>query len=441
MQAMTTAPTLPADFNDFVGNSSTVESLRTAIAGGRLPHSLILAGPSGAGKYTLALMLAMSIECERQPRELRSYEPALGSDGQTLALFCGHCANCTRIASAADLEAQVAAAVLAREELRETDKKDTRVLIQPHPDVLILPPDPPQLLIKLGQVRTLIQQAHYLPAEAPRRVFILTAANMMKEAANSLLKILEEPPDTVNILILAENPGELLPTIRSRCATVRLGALPVEEIETLLAYRRPEVPPNQRALIARLSQGAAGRALAFDLDAYTAARADALIFLHNAAAGSQAGDRSGAQSSDSSGAPSQAVSSPEVGSSAGSRSRVASGAPHLDSEMWVHEPDHTALFKMTETYRAGAEGQQKTTTLLRALSLLLEDLLLLNAGTPELLRNIDLRPELERLAAALPFAWIERASHAADQVQSGLRRNLLRSLSLDAFAAQLTTPA
>ena len=389
MQAMTTPPTLPADFNDFVGNSSTVESLRTAIAGGRLPHSLILAGPSGAGKYTLALMLAMSIECERQPRDL-------WSDGQTFAGFCGHCANCTRIASAADLEAQVAAAVLAREELRETDKKDTRVLIQPHPDVLILPPDPPQLLIKLGQVRTLIQQAHYLPAEAPRRIFILTAANMMKEAANSLLKILEEPPDSVNIIILAENPGELLPTIRSRCATVRLGALPVEEIETLLAYRRPEVPPKQRALIARLSQGAAGRALAFDLEAYTAARADALIFLHNAAAATA----------------------------------TASGA----------EPDHTALFKMTETYRAGADGQQKTSALLRALALLLEDLLLLDSGAPELLRNIDLRAELERLAAALPFAWIERASHALDQVQSGLRRNLLRSLSLDAFAAQLTTP-
>ena len=388
MQAMTTAPTMPADFNDFVGNSSTVESLRTAIAGGRLPHSLILAGPSGAGKYTLALMLTMSIECERQPRDL-------WSNGQTLAGFCGHCANCTRIASAADLEAQVAAAVAAREELRETDKKDTRVLIQPHPDVLILPPDPPQLLIKLGQVRTLIQQAHYLPAEAPRRIFILTAANMMKEAANSLLKILEEPPDSVNIIILAENPGELLPTIRSRCATVRLGALPVEEIESLLAYRRPEVPPKQRALIARLSQGAAGRALAFDLDAY------------NAAAGSQVGDKS--------------------------------GAPRLASETWVHEPDHTALFKMTETYRAGADGQQKTSALLRALALLLEDLLLLDSGAPELLRNIDLRAELERLAAALPFSWVERASHALDQVQSGLRRNLLRSLSLDAFAAQLTT--
>lgn len=384
---MNPAPTLPAGFHHFLGNAPAVESLRAAISAGRLPHSLILSGPAGAGKYTLALMLAMAVECERHPREL-------SSSGQSLASFCGECSNCTRIASAANLEEQVAAAVLAREDLRETDKKETRVLIQPHPDVLILPPDPPQLLIKLGQVRTLIQRAHYLPSEAPRRIFILTSAAMMKEATNSLLKVLEEPPDTVLILILAENPGELLPTIRSRCATVRLGALPVEEIEALLAARRPDVPAKQRTLIARLAQGAAGRALAFDLEAYTAARADALIFLRNAAAAASSGNL-----------------------------------------------DHTALFKSTETYRAGADGQTKTSALLRALALLLEDLLLLDSGTPDLLRNTDLRAELDRLAAALPFVWIESASHALDQVHSGLRRNLLRSLSLDAFAAQLATPA
>ena len=413
-----TAPILPADFNDFLGNTPAVESLRTAIAAGRLPHSLILSGPAGAGKYTLALMLAMAVECERQPRDL-------WSNGQSLAGFCGRCHNCTRIASAANLEEQVAAAVAIREDLRETDKKDTRVLIQPHPDVLILPPDPPQLLIKLGQVRTLIQRAHYLPAEAPRRIFILTSTNMMKEAANSLLKVLEEPPDTVHIFILAENPGELLPTIRSRCASVRLGALPLDEIEGLLITRRPDIPPPQRALIARLSQGAAGRALSFDLETYTAARADALILIKYAAdalrytAGGRLGSSSGLQ--------------PAVKD----LRREGALAPGSSST----EPDHTTLFKMTETYRAGADGQAKTISLLRAFSLLLEDLLLLDAGTPELLRNIDLRPELERLAQTLPFAWIERASHAADQVQSGLRRNLLRSLSLDAFAAGLTESA
>jgi DNA polymerase-3 subunit delta' len=213
----------------------------------------------------------------------------------------------------------------------------------------------------------------------------------MKEAANSLLKVLEEPPDTVHIIILAENPGELLPTIRSRCATVRLGALPVDEIDTLLSDRRPEIPPQQRGLVARLAQGAAGKALGFDLAAYTAARADALIFIRNAAASGASADL-----------------------------------------------DHSTLFRMTETYRAGAEGQQKTTALLRALSLLLEDLLLLTAGTPELIRNIDLRTELDRLAEVLSFRWIEQASRGVDQVYTGMRRNLLRNLSLDAFATQLT---
>lgn len=374
--------TLPASFHDFHGNTAAVEGLRTAIAAGRLPHSLILAGPQGAGKYTLALMLAMAVECERQPREL-------WSTGQSLAGFCGVCSNCTRIASAADLQVLVDAAVEAREALRETDKKDTRVLIQQHPDVLIVPPDPPQLLIKLGQVRTLIQSAQYLPAEAPRKIFILTAASFMKEAANSLLKILEEPPDYAHLILCAENTGELLPTIRSRCAVVRLGGLPVEEVEMLLADQRPEWTPKHRQLIARLAQGAAGKALGFDLESYVAARTDAMLLLRSA----------------------------------------------------VSDTDHTALFKMTETYRAGAEGQVKTTALLRTLGLLLEDLLLLQSGVPGQVRNVDLRAELERLASSVTFQWIESASRGLDQVQSGMRRNLLRNLSLDAFASQLAEKA
>src|ERR1700710_1313405 len=226
-------PALPATFNDFLGNSNAIEHLRTAIAAGRLPHSLILSGPKGAGKYTLALMLALAVECERQPRDH-------WSNGQSLASSCGVCRNCTRIAAAANLDEEVATAVAAREDLRDADKKDTRILVQPHPDVLIVPPDPPQLLIKLGQIRTMIQRAHYLPGEAPRRIFILTASTFMKEAANSLLKLLEEPPPAVHLILLADNPGELLPTIRSRCATFRLGALALEEIEALLSDRRSE---------------------------------------------------------------------------------------------------------------------------------------------------------------------------------------------------------
>jgi DNA polymerase-3 subunit delta' len=375
---LTSTVNLPATFNDFHGNAPAIEGLRMAIAAGRLPHSLILAGPQGAGKYTLALMLTMALECERQPREL-------WSTGQSLASYCGVCRNCTRIGSAIDLQTLVDAAVAAREDLRETDKKETRVLIQQHPDVLIVPPDPPQLLVKMGQVRTLIQSAQYLPAEAPKKVFIITAASFMKEAANSLLKVLEEPPDYAHIILCAENPGELLPTIRSRCALVRLGALPLEELEMLLADQRPDWAPKHRSLVARLAQGAVGRALGFDLESYVAARADAMLLLRSA----------------------------------------------------VVDPDHSALFKMTETYRAGADGQVKTTALLRTLGLLLEDILLLSSGTPERVRNVDLRAELEKLSQAVSFAWIENASRGLDQVTSGMRRNLLRNLSLDAFAGQL----
>lgn len=375
---MQTPNTIPATFHDFLGNSHAIEGLRMAIASGRLPHSLILAGPQGAGKYTLALMLAMAVECERQPREL-------WSTGQSLASYCGVCKNCTRIAACADLQSLVDTAVEARDGLRETDKKETRILIQQHPDVLIVPPDPPQLLIKLGQVRSLIHSAQYLPAEGPRKIFILTAASFMKEAANSLLKVLEEPPDYVHIILCAENPGELLPTIRSRCATVRLGALPIEELEMMLADRRTDWQPKHRTLVAKLAQGAAGKALNFNLEEYVAARADAMVLLRSA----------------------------------------------------ITDPDHSTLFKMTETYRAGADGQTKTTALIRTIGLLLEDLLLLQAGTPELLRNVDIRAELERLAATVSFAWIENASRGLDQVTSGMRRNLLRNLSLDAFAEQL----
>ena len=209
----------PASFAQFQGNRPAVESLRAAVAAGRLPHALLLTGPRGSGKYTLALLLTMALQCERQPRDT-------APDGRLLAGFCGTCRNCTRLRESADLDARIAEAVLAREDLREADKKETRVLVQTHPDVLIIPPDPPQLLVKLGQIRTVIARAQYVPTEAPARVFLFPAAAFMKEAANSLLKLLEEPPARVYLILLAENPGELLPTIRSRCGLARLGALP-----------------------------------------------------------------------------------------------------------------------------------------------------------------------------------------------------------------------
>jgi DNA polymerase-3 subunit delta' len=361
-------------FKNFLGNTQTVTHLRESIRAGRFPHSLILAGPRGAGKYTLALMLAQAVNC-LSPTE---------TDG--LPDFCGVCRNCARIALAANLEALVDEAVEAREALRETDKRETRILIQTHPDVLIVPPDPPQLLIKLGQVRQVIHVAYYRPpVESNRSFSIFTSSAFMKEAANSLLKVLEEPPDHTSLILLTENPQEMLPTIRSRAVIHRLGAIPAADLETLLAARRPQLKPADRALAARLAEGAVGRALTIDLSVYLASRQDALILLRTA----------------------------------------------------LREPDYSQLFHATESYRAGADGQEKTINQLRAFGSLIEDLLLIVAGTPRLIRNIDLEAELARLAQGLSVDWIENAARALVQVEQGMRRNLLRSLSLDAMASSL----
>jgi DNA polymerase-3 subunit delta' len=360
-------------FSDFHGNAETVHRLRDMLARDHLPHAIVLAGCRGSGKYTLALMLAQALNCLNPTK----------SDG--LPDFCGKCANCTRIAQTADLDARFAEAVEARENLRDADKKETRIFVQTHPDVLIIPPDPPQMMVKVDQVRRVIETIYYRPAEGRERVYIFTDSAFMKEAANSLLKVLEEPPEFATIFLLTENAGELLPTIRSRSMTLTLEALKNEEIERDLAEVRPEWKAAQRSLVARLSEGALGCARSFNLAGYIVARDHALAILKSA----------------------------------------------------LQCSEHSEVFKITESYRPGAEGRAKMEELIRTLYSLLRDLMFLNSGAPELIRNTDIGLELKRLSEIADFEWITAASDRLAEVERGMRRNLLRSLSLDAFAAAL----
>jgi DNA polymerase-3 subunit delta' len=360
-------------FSDFHGNADVVRRLREILARDRFPHAVILAGGEGAGKYTLALMLTRAMNC-LQPLE---------TDG--LPDYCGTCGNCRRIADAEDLDARFAEAVEAREGLRETDKRETRIFVQTHPDVLIIPPDPPQMLIKVDQVRHVINTIHFLPADGRRRVYIFTDSSFIKEAANALLKILEEPPEYATIFLAARNPADLLPTIRSRCSIFRLSALSVSEIERDLAAQRPQWSPRQRELVARLSGGAVGMARSLNLEEYLESRKHALLLLGSAA----------------------------------------------------QSADHSPLFRATDEYRAGAEGKDKTDQLLSAVYVLLHDIMALNSGASELVRNVDIAAELKSLAQLIDFRRIVQAAQQVGQVQSGMRRNVLRSLSLDAFALSL----
>jgi DNA polymerase-3 subunit delta' len=360
-------------FSDFHGNSEVVHRLRDMLARNRFPQAVILAGPEGSGKYTLALMLTQAMNC---------LEP-IQTDG--LPDFCGKCSNCSRIAQSQNLEKLCSEAAETRDTLRETDKKETRLYIQTHPDVLVIPPDPPQLVIKMDQVRRVIETIYFRPGEAKERIYIFTSSAFMKEAANSLLKVLEEPPEFATLFLLTENAGELLPTIRSRSTIITLAPLTVGEVEQYLEKYRPEWKAPQRALVARLSDGALGKARNFDIAGYIAARSNALIILKTA----------------------------------------------------LHRGEHSELFKTTETYRAGAEGREKTDHLLKTIYSLLQDLLFINSSTPDLIRNTDIVGELKKLAEAADFSWIASAADRLNEVERGMRRNLLRSLSLDAFATAL----
>jgi len=241
------------------------------------------------------------------------------------------------------------------------------------------------MLVKVDQVRHIIREIYYRPAAGRQRVYIFSEADFMKEAANSLLKILEEPPDFASIFLLTDNPSALLPTIRSRCMQLRLSPLAAEEVEKYLAVVRPELKARERRLVARLCGGGLGRARSFDLTQYLAARQDALALL-----------------------------GPALG-----------------------QKDHSDLFRVTDSYRSGADGKIKTDRTIRTLYALLEDVLFLKSGTPEFVRNTDIEPQLNVMAEQVNFQWVVDATNRLGELESGMRRNSLRTLSLDAFATSL----
>jgi DNA polymerase-3 subunit delta' len=362
-------------FADFLGNSDTVTRLREMLERDHFPHALILTGPRGSGKYTLAQMVAKAMNCLERPKSavITRGSSALSDRAEALPDFCGRCSNCVRIGQADDLESRF-----------ETDKRETRIFVQTHSDVMVIPPDPPQMMVKVDQVRHLTASIYYKPAEGRQKVYIFPSPAFVKEAANALLKVLEEPPEFATIFLLAENPAMLLPTIRSRCVTMTLAPLPLAEIEQHLAHSIGW-SAAQRELVARLSCGALGRARSFDLNGFLAARHDALLILKTAIAGA----------------------------------------------------DHGDLFRATETYRAGAEGKEKTEELIAALYSLLRDMLSLMSNAPNLVRNIDIVSDLTALSRKVNFDWIAAAADRTGEVHSGMRRNLLRSLSLDALASSL----
>lgn len=216
--------------NSLVGNREVAETLRRFVAAGRVPNALLFTGPEGVGKKQFAIELARRLVCTAPS----------GNDA------CGQCAACKRAGEFV---------IPTFEKGEESDF----VFFSQHPDVGIIVPFRRNL--RIGAVRALDREAHYRPYESSARVFIVEDADKMNDAAsNALLKTLEEPPSTSHIILIAARADTLLPTIRSRCQTMRFAPVAFDEIEKHLidAY---EFSPEDAALAARVSGGSVGRAI------------------------------------------------------------------------------------------------------------------------------------------------------------------------------------
>ena len=203
-----------------IGHEGAVELLQHWLERGQLPHALLLVGPRHVGKMTLALALAQALNCQ-------------GEDAP-----CGECPACRRIAESKHADVQVMAVLKGEGEGEEGAKKG----------------------IGIGQIQELQHTAALKPYEGRERVFIVDGAELLtEEAANRLLKTLEEPPSDVTLVLLTTGTHLLLPTVVSRCQRVELRLLPAAVVEGALLERGAE--PERARVLSRLCRGAIGWAL------------------------------------------------------------------------------------------------------------------------------------------------------------------------------------
>src|SRR6202451_3826426 len=170
------------------------------------------------------------------------------------------------------------------------------LILEPHPDVWLLVPDPVRRLspvarpmIRVGQLRA-VQRAAYFKPQGRRRIFILDGADTMRwNDADLFLKILEEPPESATLILLAATPDSLLPTIRSRCLQFHFAPVPADDIEAFLKDHSGS-KSAERKLAAQLSAGSPGAALSLDLEESARLRKSVLSLLARAGTGEKYGE-------------------------------------------------------------------------------------------------------------------------------------------------------
>lgn len=337
-------------FENFWGNAHASDALEQMIAQERLAQTLLFAGPEGVGKATLA---------RRIGARLLAHPELIEQDDLSLP----H-----------NLEI-----ITDREKWPADKRNDDPLLFSSHPDFVTFPPDGPLRQISIQQTRLLKERAQFLPHKGKRRVFVIDHVDRANEqAANSLLKTLEEPPDHLVLIMTAENAYDLLPTIRSRAVPFYFAPLGRDEMREFVKARGLDQPERRVALAA----GSPGVAMSVDIETYDRRRAAMLSLL-----------------------------------------KVAAGAAPFASWMPVSEA-------------IGRSKSEKLDLYLKVLYELLRDLLILQQGAEEI-RNQDIRRELEPLASKLEFAWLRKAVARVDEIAQLIRRNIQKTIALDSLIMEL----
>lgn len=222
-------------FDKLLGNNHVKEILRRMLKTDRVSHSLLLAGVEGVGKKEFALELAKAFICQNT----RDFEA------------CDKCPACRRAGKFA---------------FPKSDDRDAhkQIIFSEHPDAGIVLPYNKNILV--DAVRDLEKEANFRPFEAKARFFLIDDADKMNDAAsNALLKTLEEPSPTSYIILLSSRPDALLPTILSRCQTLRFAPIETKKIENYLLETK-KFSHEDAEISARMSEGSIGRALKTDLN-------------------------------------------------------------------------------------------------------------------------------------------------------------------------------
>ncbi len=359
---------------------------------------------------------------ERHPHARAVLEAALPPDGAPshAYLFCGPAG------SGKAAVARAFAAALLTEGVPDAAGAAARVEHGVHPDFTWVAPGSAAGILRGDVDEAVVAGAARTPFEAPRRVFVIEHADELNDqAANRMLKTLEEPPAFVHLLLLTSRPGEVLPTIASRCQEVRFDAPPVGEIAARLVSRGVTAPVADAC--ARLGLGDASRALSLALGDGPALRAGAEAVARGALRG------------DSAARPWMALiaQARAAGASAG-----ASVEEALESELqYAIRKDHGRMRREAGERAKRAARRAQNAALDRGLALVglwLRDVACVVDGAPELVHHSDRVAQLrEDAASGVAAAALREGQDLVEDTRSSFELNPNEELALDALGLRL----